>query len=199
MTMKTAELDHSNIVAYLGNILERRGGDSYLGEDVTMLEHMLQAALQAEDEGADDALVAAALLHDIGHYTGEFPEELALEVNNHHDEGGAAVLAPFFPKRVVNGVANHVTAKRYLCAVEADYFGKLSKASVRTLKFQGGVMSADEVADFESHPDFEDAVRLRRWDEGAKVAGRKTPDFQHYAPLLQRLVDANLQSAKTKG
>jgi len=199
MTSTDAKLDNSNIVAHLGGILERRGGDSYLGEDVTMLEHMLQAAAQAEAEGADPALVAAALLHDIGHYTGEFPEELALEVNNHHDEGGAAVLAPFFPERVVAGVANHVSAKRYLCAVEPDYVAKLSAASVRTLELQGGPMSENEVAAFESAPDFEDAVRVRRWDEGAKIAGRPTPDFNHYALLLQKLVDAHAKDAETKG
>ena len=192
MTGGTLELDPDNIVEYLGGILERRGGESYLGEDISMLQHMLQAATQAEAEGADDELIAAALLHDIGHYTGEFPEELTLEVNNFHDEGGAAVLALFFSPRLVECVRNHVAAKRYLCAVEPAYFSKLSEASVRTLELQGGPMTPAEARAFEANPNFLDAVRVRRWDEAAKVAGRRTPDFQHFAPLLRRLVHPQL-------
>jgi [1-hydroxy-2-(trimethylamino)ethyl]phosphonate dioxygenase len=185
MSTDTMTLDASN----LGRILERRGGDSYLGEDVTMLEHMLQAATLAEAENADDELVAAALLHDIGHYTGEFPEELALEVNNHHDEGGAAVLAPFFPARMVDCVRNHVAAKLYLCAVDSAYLDKLSPASVRTMELQGGPMSPMQVAAFESNSAFADAVRVRQWDDQAKVADQKTPDFRHFKPMLQRLAE----------
>ncbi len=187
MSTPPPDLDADGIVDFIGVILLRRGGDSYLGEDVTMLEHMLQAATLAEEEGADDELVAAALLHDIGHYTGEFPEELALEVNNHHDDGGAAVLAPYFPDRVVACVRGHVDAKRYLCAVDSTYFNKLSIASVRTLELQGGLMTASEVREFEKSPYLEDIVRVRRWDEGAKVAGRKTPDFKHFSAVLRRL------------
>ncbi|MEK9752952.1 MAG: HD domain-containing protein [Rhodospirillaceae bacterium] len=193
MTNDTLELNAANIVDYVGRILERRGGDSYLGEDVTMLEHMLQAATLAEAEGADDELVAAALLHDIGHYTGEFSEELALEVDNHHDDGGAAVLAPFFPARLVGCVRNHVAAKRYLCAVDPEYLARLSPASVRTLELQGGPISPQEVAAFESLPDFADSVRVRQWDDAAKVAGRTTPGFRHFAPMLRRLAEIGPQ------
>jgi len=107
-------LDHANIVAFIGDIFERRGADSYLGEQVTMSEHMLQGALLAEEAGASDALVAGALLHDIGHYTNEFPEDaLAQGIDNHHDTAGAAVLAPFFPKVVTDCVLHHVGAKRF--------------------------------------------------------------------------------------
>ncbi len=179
MTADTLDLNADTIVDYVGRILQRRGGDSYLGEDVTMLEHMLQAATLAEAEDADDELIAAALLHDIGHYTGEFSEELALEIDNHHDEGGAAVLAPFFPPRMVACVRNHVDAKRYLCAVDPEYLARLSPASIRTLELQGG-------------PNFTDSVRVRQWDDGAKVAGRATPDFRHFEPMLRRLAGNGL-------
>lgn len=186
--MSTA-LDASNIVPFLADILERRGADSYLGEEVTMSEHMLQCAFQAEQEGAGDELVAAALLHDIGHYTSEFGENSFDEgVDNHHDEAGARVLAGLFPPVVVDCVRLHVAAKRYLCATDPAYFGKLSAASVHTLSLQGGPMDAREVAAFRAEPFHAEAVRVRRWDEGAKIAGRATPDFAHYAPVLQRVV-----------
>jgi len=185
-------LDHANIVAFIGDIFERRGADSYLGEQVTMSEHMLQGALLAEEAGASDALVAGALLHDIGHYTNEFPEDaLAQGIDNHHDTAGAAVLAPFFPKVVTDCVLHHVGAKRYLCATDPSYFGKLSPASVHTLNLQGGPMSAAEVAEFRRNPNLDAIIQVRIWDEGAKVPGKPTPDFRHYAPLLQRVVDAH--------
>lgn len=183
-------LDRSNIVAFLGDIFARRGADSYLGEDVTMSEHMLQGAALAEAAGAPDELVAAALLHDIGHYTNEFPDD-ALEqgVDNHHDAAGAAVLAPFFPPIVTDCVRHHVAAKRYLCAVDPDYFSTLSAASVHTLGLQGGPMSEGEVAEFRAKPHLDAIVQVRLWDEGGKVKGKPTPPFAHYAPLLQRVVD----------
>jgi phosphonate degradation associated HDIG domain protein len=191
------------IVAFIADIFARRGADSYLGEAVTMSEHMLQAALLAERAQADDALIAAALLHDIGHYTSEFPPEAQDEgIDNRHDQAGAAVLAPYFAERVVDCVRYHVAAKRYLCATDPDYFGRLSAASVLTLKLQGGPMSAAEVAEFRQLPHLEDILRVRVWDDEAKVPGRRTPPFAHYAPLLQRLVHAhreNLTATAKKG
>jgi predicted HD phosphohydrolase len=156
-----------------------------------MSEHMLQAAQLAEQAGADDRVVAAALLHDIGHYCSEFPADAQDQgIDNRHNEAGAAVLAPFFPALVIDCVRHHVPAKRYLCASDPGYFARLSPASVLTLKLQGGPMSAAEVAAFRRSPNLEDILRVRIWDDEAKVAGRKTPSFAHYAPLLQRVVDA---------
>ena len=186
---KPTQLTVDNIVAFIGDIFDRRGAESYLGEQVTMSEHMLQCAHLAEEAGAGDDLVAAALLHDIGHYTNEFPED-ALEqgIDNHHDEAGAAILAPFFPEVVTECVRHHVAAKRYLCATDPDYFGKLSPASVHTLKLQGGPMSAEEVAAFRTNRHLEAILQVRIWDEGAKAPGLATPPFEHYAPLLERVV-----------
>jgi len=180
------------IVAVLGDIFARRGAESYLGEAVTMSEHMLQCAALAEAEGAAEALVAAALLHDIGHYTSEFPDDaLARGIDNRHDEAGAAVLAPFFPEGVTACVRHHVAAKRYLCATDPDYLGRLSPASVHTLALQGGPMSDAEVAAFRRTPHLDAILRVRLWDEAGKAPGAPTPDFAHYAPLLQRVVDAH--------
>ena len=104
-------LNKENIVDFIGDIFERRGADSYLGEQVTMSEHMLQGAELAEKAGGTEEIIAAALLHDIGHYTNEFPDDaLAQGIDNHHDEAGAAVLAKFFPPIVTECVRCHVAA-----------------------------------------------------------------------------------------
>ena len=184
------KLDRSNIVAFIADIFERRGAESYLGEPVSMSEHMLQGAVLAETEGASEELVAAALLHDIGHYTSEFgPMSLGDERDNYHEESGAKVLAPFFPAVITECVRLHVPAKRYLCATDKAYYDRLSEASKHTLMLQGGPMSAEEVAAFERNPFHREAVRVRIWDDEGKRPGVKTPEFRHYMPLLQRVVD----------
>lgn len=181
-------LSRDTIVAFLADIVDRRGAESYLGEPVTIAQHMLQAAHLAEAEGAGEELVAAALLHDIGHYTGEFGEDYIEQgVDNLHDEAGARVLEPFFPPRVSACVCLHVAAKRYLCAVEPDYLDKLSPASVHTLARQGGPMSVDERTAFEANPWHRDAVRLRRAEEDAKAVGRAIPRFGAFRALLERV------------
>lgn len=184
-------LSAENIVDFIEDIFRRRGADSYLGEQVSMSEHMLQGAYLAEQAGSDDELVAAILLHDIGHYTNEFPDDILEKgQDNYHQSAGAAVLQEFFPERVVDCVRGHVAAKRYLCAVDEQYFDRLSEASVHTLKLQGGPMSPKEAAEFARQPYLADIIQVRFWDEAGKVAGAKTPDFSHYIPLLRRLVAA---------
>ncbi|CAN5504637.1 HD domain-containing protein [soil metagenome] len=195
--MSTPDLNRDTIVPFIADIFERRGADSYLGEPVTMSQHMLQAAVLAEQEGASDELVAAALLHDIGHYTSEFgPLSTEDESDNYHDEAGGKVLAPFFPDLVTACVRMHVAAKRYLCATDPSYFRKLSAASVHTLKLQGGPMSAEDVAAFRRDPHHDAAVRVRIWDEGGKDPHVRTPDFAHYIPLLQRVVDRHMREGR---
>lgn len=191
--MNTRELTPATLVDFIAEIFARRGSESYLGEAVTMSQHMLQAAHLAEQEGADEDLVAAALLHDIGHYTNEFPDDaLAQGVDNHHDKAGAAVLAPFFPPVVVDAVRGHVAAKRYLCTTDTSYHARLSPASVHTLKLQGGFMSQEEIDAFRRRPNFDAIIRIRQWDEAAKDPDASTPPFEHYTPLLQRVVERHL-------
>ncbi|MBT3557144.1 MAG: HD domain-containing protein [Rhodospirillales bacterium] len=186
------QLTSDTIVDVIADIFERRGADSYLGEDVTMSEHMLQAAQCAEQAGASEDMVAAALLHDIGHYTGEFPvDTLEKGMNNYHDETGAAILQKFFPALVVDCVRYHVAAKRYLCATRDDYFGRLSDASVHSLNLQGGPMDDDEVAEFEKNSNLDSIVNIRLWDDEGKVAGIETPSFADYTPLLRRVIQSH--------
>ena len=189
------DLNRDTIVEFLAGIFERRGAEDYLGEPVTVAEHMLQGAWLAEQENAPEELVVAALLHDIGHFTSEFGTYSADDTQDrHHDEAGGKVLAPFFPEVVTECVRLHVAAKRYLCATDDTYFGKLSPASVHTLSLQGGPMSKEEIAEFERNPHFREAVQVRLWDEGGKVPGMKTRSFRDYVPLLQRVVDRHLSA-----
>lgn len=189
-----SQLSADNIVAFIADIFLRRGADSYLGEDVTMSEHMLQAALLAEQAGAKDETIASALLHDIGHYTNEFPEDaLEQDIDNHHDTAGAAVLKPYFPSIVTDCVLHHVSAKRYLCAIDPSYFDGLSAASVHTLKLQGGPMNEADVTAFQTKPHLDEIIKVRVWDDLAKIIGVETPPFEHYAPILQKVVEAHHQ------
>lgn len=187
------DLTRENIVDFIIDIFERRGGEEYLGEPVTMAQHMLQGATLAERAHAPDVLVVAALLHDIGHYTSEFGTFSMDDLEDrHHDDAGAEVLAPFFPSVITECVRLHVSAKRYLCAVDTTYYGKLSPASVHSLNLQGGPMDTEEVAEFEANPFYREAVEVRIWDEGGKEPDMQTKSIREYAPLLQRVVDGHL-------
>ncbi|QNA73236.1 DUF971 domain-containing protein [Streptomyces sp. So13.3] len=174
----------------LAALFDGAGAEQYLGEDVTQAQHMLQAASLAEAAGAAPALVAAALLHDVGHFHGAVTgADLMAGTDNRHSHTGAEWLARWFGPEVTEPVRLHVAAKRYLCAVEPEYFGRLSEASVHTLRVQGGPMSQSEVRDFEAEAFGAEAVRLRRWDEGAKdVRVAAAADFAHYRPLLASLL-----------
>jgi phosphonate degradation associated HDIG domain protein len=178
------------IVAFIADIFERRGGEEYLGEPVTMARHMLQGATIAENSGLDEEIIVAALLHDIGHFTSEFgtysPDDTA---DKYHEDAGAALLAPFFPAVITDCVRHHVAAKRYLCATRPVYLRRLSAASVHTLSLQGGPMSADEVAEFEKNPNLAAIIQVRYLDEAGKRPDMTTPDFAHFAPMVQRQVD----------
>src|SRR5215469_15751696 len=175
-------------VDIIGDLFAGEGAADYLGEQVTQAAHMLQAAALAERSGALPELVAAALLHDVGHLTGDRTGgDLMRGADNRHGDQGAHWLEQWFGPDVTEPVRLHVDAKRYLCAVEPDYLSRLSPASVFTLGVQGGPMRAAEIAEFEASPYASAACQVRRWDDEAKVDGALVPPLEHYAPLLAAL------------
>jgi gamma-butyrobetaine dioxygenase len=167
------------MIEELTDLFAGPGAGEYLGERVTMGVHMRQAGALAEAAGAAPSLVAAALLHDVGHLRGD--------TDQRHGAAGAQWLARWFRPAVTEPVRLHVAAKRYLCATQAEYFGGLSAESVRTLALQGGPMSTGEVAAFEALPGWQDAIRVRRWDDAAKVPDIEPPPFAHFGALLGEL------------
>lgn len=183
-------LSQDNIVAFIGDIFERCGDEEYLGEPVTMAEHMLQGATIAEQNGLAEDIIVAALLHDIGHFTSEFGTFSMEDTEDRfHEEAGAEVLQEFFPTIVTDCVRYHVAAKRYLCATKPEYFNRLSEASVHSLNLQGGPMNEAEVTEFQMNPNLEKIIQVRYLDEAGKHPDMETPDYWHFAPMVQRIVD----------
>jgi phosphonate degradation associated HDIG domain protein len=167
-------------------LFDAKGGRMYSGEPVTQLEHALQSAALAEAEGADAALVTAALLHDLGHLLndqGETPT--ARGIDDLHQYAALPFLRPIFGDDVLEPIRLHVDAKRYLCATRPSYYEALSPDSKRSLALQGGVYSAADADAFAARPGAQRAVRLRLWDDAAKDAGRPTPDLSHYAAIMR--------------
>ena len=149
--------------------------------EINQLQHALQCAAHAEADGAPPATVLASLLHDVGHMIHGLGDNPAGRgIDDVHEQLGADWLAERFGPEVSEPVRLHVAAKRYLCTVESDYFGKLAPDSVRSLKLQGGLMSPEELDAFRAHPQHEEAVRVRRFDEAAKDPRATTPDFDYY-------------------
>jgi [1-hydroxy-2-(trimethylamino)ethyl]phosphonate dioxygenase len=175
----------SDLIDEIFSVFREYGAEEYLGERVSMTEHMLQSAYAAEQDGAPPQLVAAALLHDYGHFIHEFPSDAADHgIDTHHEEVAHAFLSEHFGPGIAEPIRMHVAAKRYLCAIEPSYLKELSQASVHSLNLQGGPYSPVEVAEFEMSPYARDAVRLRRYDDIGKVEGLETPDLEHYRPVL---------------
>ena len=184
--MAKPEPNRETIVDFIRDIFDRRGVESYLGESITMSQHMLQAAQNAEQAGEPGDVITAALLHDIGHFTSEFPDDFVEQkIDTLHQHAGATILERFFQPAVSEPVRWHVDAKRYLCAVEPEYYSGLSDASVKTLKLQGGPFDQAQLREFESRPHYETALRVRRYDDMGKVPGKATPDIDYYLSMAQ--------------
>ena len=193
--MTKPDLKPETIVDFLAGIFARRGGEEYLGEPVTMAQHMLQGATFAEQKGLPEQIIVATLLHDVGHFTSEFGMfSMDDTKDKYHEEAGAAVLEQFFPTIVTDCVRYHVAAKRYLCAARPEYFAKLSEASVHSLNLQGGPMDAKECSVFEQNPNLDDIIQVRYLDDAGKLADMETPTFAHFAPMVQRVVDAHCRA-----
>ena len=171
----------------IATLFERKGGEQYTGEPVTQLEHALQTAALAQDEGADDALVTASLLHDLGHLLHDLGATPSMQgVDDVHQFRALPFLRGLFPEAVLGAIRLHVDAKRYLCAMRPGYLSQLSADSVRSLALQGGVFDAAKAAEFIALPGAPDAVRLRVWDDAAKHAGRTTPTLAHFLACAGR-------------
>jgi phosphonate degradation associated HDIG domain protein len=168
-----------------------KGHEAYVGEPVSQLEHALQTAHRAEQAGAADELIVAALLHDVGHLITKLPEDCADRgIDDRHEALGNAWLRKHSAAAVSEPVRLHVAAKRYLCATDDAYMHQLSPASQKSLALQGGPFTADEVNEFQSNPYYRDAVELRRWDDLAKVPGLNVPGLDHYRPRLEKVLQA---------
>lgn len=156
-------------IADVFGLYEKHGTADYIGEPVSQLEHMSQAAQLAIAEGFDDEVVLAAFFHDIGHLCGHGGENMGgYGVVSHERLGADYLRRAGFSERMATLVEYHVQAKRYLTYSQPDYYARLSEASRRTLAYQGGVMSAREAQAFEQDPLYAVSLRLRQWDEQAK-------------------------------
>lgn len=174
------------IVNEIFSLYENHGNADYIGEPVSQLEHMCQAAQLAEEEGYDDEVVLAAFFHDIGHLC-EFimPVELmeGVGVLDHESIGQAYLVNKGFSERVAKLVRSHVEAKRFLTFKFPEYFEKLSDASKLTLQHQGGRMNAEEAEAFETDPMFELFIKMRTWDDLAKITNKALPDLNRYKQM----------------
>jgi phosphonate degradation associated HDIG domain protein len=173
------------------------GGAEYAGEKVSQLEHMVQAAQLAEEQGYEEEVILAAFLHDIGHISeaakgdnemGEFG------IRDHEELGADFLRQKGFSKKVARLVESHVEAKRYLTIKDPAYYAQLSEASKVTLEYQGGPMTEEEAAAFEKYPLFPLIIQMRKWDEEAKIENKPLPDMQHY----RRMMIHHLETAGTK-
>ena len=166
----------------------KRGGDTY-GEGVSQLEHALQCAACAERDGATPDLIAATLLHDIGHLVHDLPQDIADQgIDTQHESLGSAFLSQHFGPAVTEPVRLHVAAKRYLATTERGYYDLLSQASIQSLRLQGGLMSDEERSRFAKEPFGGDAIRLRRWDDEGKLVGAQTPDLAHFERYVRAVL-----------
>ena len=182
-------MNRPTTVAEIIALYEDRGLEHY-GEDVNQLAHALQCAALAQADGASDALVAAALLHDIGHLVVDVQSEEGYRMgvdDDIHESVGAKVLAPIFGPAVAQPVAMHVTAKRYRCAVDPAYLAMLSTTSTATLAAQGGPLDVAACERFARHPGRDEALQLRTWDDTGKMPEMVTPSLDDLRPLLERL------------
>jgi phosphonate degradation associated HDIG domain protein len=166
---------------------EQHGGEEYAGEKVTQLEHMVQAAQLAEAQGYDEDVILAAFLHDIGHIceAGHGDNEMdGFGIKDHEEIGAEYLKEKGFSKKIVRLVQSHVEAKRYLTFKYPGYYDQLSDASKKTLEYQGGKMYEEEAAAFEQYPLFDLIIKMRRWDEEAKIEHKPLPDLARYRNMI---------------
>lgn len=196
MTAEQAE----KITDEIMDLYEGYGGAEYAGEKVSQLEHMVQAAQLAEEQGFDEEIILAAFLHDIGHISeaagggesrspsgGSSLSRGGMDgygIKDHEELGAEFLRSKGFSKKIVRLVESHVEAKRYLTVKDPGYYAQLSEASKKTLEFQGGPMTREEAEAFEQYPLFDLIIRMRKWDEQAKIENKPLPDLRHYRQMI---------------
>lgn len=176
-----------NTVSEIKQLFENQGDSQYYGENVSQYEHAAQAAILAKRQGYDEEVQIAAFLHDIGHlFPAQTEEELMAVYGRKDHESVAAdwLRERGFSEKVAILVENHVNAKRYLTFIDEDYYEALSQASKQTLMFQGGRMTKNEAKDFEQNPYFELIIKMRRWDEAAKIENMQLPSLDYFMNII---------------
>jgi 2-amino-1-hydroxyethylphosphonate dioxygenase (glycine-forming) len=177
----------TRIAGEIMSFYQQHGGEEYAGEKLTQLEHMVQAAQLAEEQGYDDEVILAAFLHDVGHIceAGHGDNEMdGFGIKDHEEIGAEFLKAKGFSKRIVRLVQSHVEAKRYLTLRNPSYYYQLSEASKKTLEYQGGRMQEEEAAAFEKYPLFDLIIKMRKWDEQAKIEHKPIPDLTRYRQMI---------------
>lgn len=181
-------------ISEIRQLFENQGDNEYYGENISQYEHAAQAALLAQKQGFDYEVQIAAFLHDIGHLLPVNLQEETMEVYGRKDHESVAadwLRARGFSDKIAILIENHVNAKRYLCFTNETYFDALSEASKKTLEFQGGKMTAEEAKSFEQNPYFETIIKMRRWDEAAKVEGQKLPNLTYFMNICEQYLLLN--------
>lgn len=181
------------IAAEIISLYGEYGSEDYIGEPVSQLEHMCQSAELAEKEGYDEEVILAAFFHDIGHLCEHIMDAKQMDgygVVDHEKMGADFLRSKGFSETIASLVENHVQAKRYLTYRYPEYFDKLSPASKKTLEFQGGVMNAEEAGMFEADPLFPLHIKVRRWDEAAKLTGQSLPPLEKFKLMMIRHLEA---------
>ncbi|WP_339902415.1 phosphonate degradation HD-domain oxygenase [uncultured Cyclobacterium sp.] len=173
------------------SLYESYGNADYIGEPVSQIEHMSQAAQMAEEEGYGNEVILAAFFHDLGHLFSQREELEQMDgygVMDHEKLGADYLRKLGFPEKVARLVESHVEAKRYLTFKNPVYFQKLSEASKQTLNFQGGVMTTEEAREFEADPEHKLILKMREWDERAKETGIPIPKLDAYKKMALELL-----------
>ena len=175
-------------------LYQKYGGEDYIGEPVSQVEHMCQAAQLAETEGYPEEVILAAFFHDIGHFCEDVMPVQQMDgfgVVDHEKLGADFLRDKGFSEDIASLVQNHVQAKRYLTYHFSSYYEQLSEASKKTLEFQGGLMTLQEAMQFESDKLFDLHIKLRRWDEKAKLEKQSMPPLQKYKDMAIRHLEKN--------
>lgn len=196
MAFKTSVMEKTQAEKIADEVIEifrQKGGNDYAGEEVTQLEHACQAAALAEKQGFDDEVILAAFLHDLGHLLEEDGVEHmdGYGVKDHEAVGADYLRQRGFSEKMATLIKSHVAAKRYLCYANKRYFDNLSHASKMTLEFQGGPMGEEEAKAFENNPLKNLIIRMRTWDEEAKVTGQPLPDLKVYREKMVKHLCSN--------